>query len=714
MSDKSFIVKAFTKWEQAKENITETPYLKGQTFEGWSLNRNGQFIDDQYQFIQDTNIYPIYQTSYIQVNLNLGEGVSETTYIRVQRDSTFDENTELFNIDIQYIGYQLDYWSLSENGDPIPSDYIFTTNITFYAVYQIKYITLNLHSISQLPEDSLQIQQGTYYKDIKQQLEIELQDYIFNGWSLNDSGTPLINDNYQFLNDTDIFASFTYDTSITVRFYTYDDNYIEVKANEGDTLHNVLDTFDQPQRENWLLYGWSTENNYNGLVDNDLYIIEGNISLYAIWVFNITINLQNDYPELLESNGIIGTFLCAEGETVQNILSDLIQSNNYQKLTSVGSFVFDHHLYKDGTTINNDYVLQPQDNNLFVKLKSNKIVYKINQLYTEDSTADDFVQFEFDTITTLNDLFNEFKKYAQPGYDLYGDIIGFDYNNSTTDIEMYDDGLYLNFNTLNNINIDFNSCGLTFLTLAIKQTKPFVINRGWLYDTAIQVNGIMSPYTSFVDKYLLSKIKNICNDDATITNGYLVWIDNEQNIYSLEASDTYQSVDETTGEVEETYNSISLVPSENEKYFTSESHLYNGTIYFNHWNNLQFPVGISNVGDNDSLIIEIIYMKSETGRYKSVVTQINKGQTSGSNIDYLGFNIFNLNDNVKIYMHNNTINGIEKIAAILIHQPGTGEITDIIQLNRFKMGDVFGVNEIDWDISDRLIEAGNLQMPIIY
>ena len=707
MTDKSFMVKAFTKWVEAKENITGAPYLKGQNFEGWSLNENGVFIDDQHEFVEDTNIYPVYQTSYVQINLNLGNGLSDTKYIRVQRDSTYEQNKDLFNIDIEYIGYKLKYWSLSENGDAISTDYVFTTNINVYAVYEVKNITLSLHSISKLPFESLQVQQGTYFKDIKQQLELTLTDYIFHGWSLNENGDPLINDNYQFLDDTHIYAYFTYDTSITIKFYTDDNNFIEIKANEGDVLNDILDTFDKPQREGWILYGWSTvKNDYNNLVDNDLYLVDDDTSLYAIWAFNVTINFNNKYPELIESNGIIGTFVCCEGETVQDLLNALMQSNNYKKLTSIGSFNFNNDIYKDNILLDVDHILQPQDNNLNVSVESNKVVYVINQLYIDGEIASDNIQFEFDSITTINNLYNEFKKYAQDGYDLYGDVIGFDYNNSTNDVESYDDGLYLNFNTLNNINIDFSSCNLTNLTLAIKQTTPLTFKRGWRYPNAVQINGIMSPYTSFIDNDLLTKIKNLCSTGSTVTNGNLVWID--ENQYIFEDSDTYQDIDDVTGESSTYYNFISLIPSDNENYYISESFLYNKTIYFNHWNNLQFIFNLDIVNGEEKLL-EFIYMKNDTGRYKSIPLVATYEDTKNISI---GINIFNNNENVKIYAHNNNINGIEKLAAVIVHKTVTGEVEKIIQLNNLKIGDVFGVNQNDVSISDKLIEASNLQMPI--
>lgn len=695
--DKSFVVKAFTKWADAKNNITETPSLKGQTFEGWSLSNHGELIDDEYSFITDTNIYPLWQTSYIRVNLQLGEGVSDVSFIRVQRDTTFGENINAFNIQIDYLGYKLKHWSLQQNGDPINNDYIFSSNTTIYAVYEIDYITIYLNSIAEMPYPSLLVQRGVFYRDIKNDIIQTIEGYIFNGWSVNPDGEPLLNDDYQFLEDCNIYASFSLDTSVTVRFYNnYDDNYIDIKAQIGDTLKDVLNTFDKPQRENWVLYGWSSTQNYNNLVDNDLFIIDDNVSLYAIWVFNITINLQNDYPQLIDAQGIFGTFICCDGETVQDLMTSIIDSNNYQKLNNLGSFNFINNIYENNIALESSYKLQPQNNNLNIKIISNKTTYIINPIYQGENSAEDAVRFEFDTITTVNDLFNEFKKYSTNDYDLYGEVIGFDYANSRNP-DIYDDGLYLNFNTLNNVNIDFLACNLNVLTLAIKQTSPILLNRGWREPTSIQINGVMTPFTAYVNNDLRTKIGNLCTNDKAQSGLWLQYTN--ENGYLLQSSSIF------TDQGEQYYNYISILPNESQNYYITETYLYGDTVNINNWRNLQFIVDFTGE-DNTTKTIELVYLKQNTDKYISMGLNltINQGGITG-------INVFNTNG-TEIYIHDNQINGIEKAAALIIHNNDTFEVEKIIQLNNVKLGDVFGINTKDVTYNN-VIGVNNYEMPII-
>ena len=695
--DKSFVVKAFTKWADAKNNITETPSLKGQTFEGWSLSNHGELIDDEYSFITDTNIYPLWQTSYIRVNLQLGEGVSDVSFIRVQRDTTFGENINAFNIQIDYLGYKLKHWSLQQNGDPINNDYIFASNTTIYAVYEIDYITIYLNSIAEMPHPSLVVQRGIFYRDIKNDIIQTVEGYIFNGWSVNPDGEPLLNDDYQFLEDCNIYASFSLDTSVTVRFYNnYDDNYIDIKAQIGDTLKDVLNTFDKPQRENWVLYGWSSTQNYNNLVDNDLFIIDDNVSLYAIWVFNITINLQNDYPQLIDAQGIFGTFICCDGETVQDLMTSIIDSNNYQKLNNLGSFNFINNIYENNIALESSYKLQPQNNNLNIKIISNKTTYIINPIYQGENSAEDAVRFEFDTITTVNDLFNEFKKYSTNDYDLYGEVIGFDYANSRNP-DIYDDGLYLNFNTLNNVNIDFLACNLNVLTLAIKQTSPILLNRGWREPTSIQINGVMTPFTAYVNNDLRTKIGNLCANDKAQSGLWLQYTN--ENGYLLQSSSIF------TDQGEQYYNYISILPNESQNYYITETYLYGDTVNINNWRNLQFIVDFTSE-DNTTKTIELVYLKQNTDKYISIGLNltINQGGITG-------INVFNTNG-TEIYIHDNQINGIEKAAALIIHNNDTFEVEKIIQLNNVKLGDVFGINTKDVTYNN-VIGVNNYEMPII-
>ena len=695
--DKSFVVKAFTKWADAKNNITETPSLKGQTFEGWSLSNHGELIDEEYQFITDTNIYPLWQTSYIRVNLQLGEGVADVSFIRVQRDTTFGENINAFNIQIDYLGYKLKHWSLQQNGDPINNDYIFSSNTTIYAVYEIDYITIYLNSIAEMPYPSLLVQRGIFYRDIKNDIIQTVEGYVFNGWSVNPDGEPLLNDDYQFLEDCNIYASFSLDTSVTVRFYNnYDDNYIDIKAQIGDTLKDVLNTFDKPQRENWVLYGWSSTQNYNNLVDNDLFIIDDNVSLYAIWVFNVTINLQNDYPQLIDVQGIFGTFICCDGETVQDLMTSIIDSNNYQKLNNLGSFNFSNNIYENNIALESSYKLQPQNNNLNVKIISNKTTYIINPIYQGENSAEDAIRFEFDTITTINDLFNEFKKYSTNDYDLYGEVIGFDYANSRNP-DIYDDGLYLNFNTLNNVNIDFLACNLNVLTLAIKQTSPILLNRGWREPTAVQINGVMTPFTAYVNNDLRTKIGNLCANDKAQSGLWLQYTN--ENGYLLQSSSLF------TDQGEQYYNYISILPNESQNYYITETYLYGDTVNINNWRNLQFIVDFTGE-DNTTKTIELVYLKQNTDKYISIDLNltINQGGITG-------INVFNTNG-TEIYIHDNQINGIEKAAALIIHNNDTFEVEKIIQLNNVKLGDVFGINAKDVAYNN-VIGVNNYEMPII-
>ena len=695
--DKSFVVKAFTKWADAKNNITETPSLKGQTFEGWSLSNHGELIDDEYSFITDTNIYPLWQTSYIRVNLQLGEGVSDVSFIRVQRDTTFGENINAFNIQIDYLGYKLKHWSLQQNGDPINNDYIFSSNTTIYAVYEIDYITIYLNSIAEMPYPSLLVQRGIFYRDIKNDIIQTIEGYVFNGWSVNPDGEPLLNDDYQFLEDCNIYASFSLDTSVTVRFYNnYDDNYIDIKAQIGDTLKDVLNTFDKPQRENWVLYGWSSTQNYNNLVDNDLFIIDDNVSLYAIWVFNITINLQNDYPQLIDAQGIFGTFICCDGETVQDLMTSIIDSNNYQKLNNLGSFNFINNIYENNIALESSYKLQPQNNNLNIKIISNKTTYIINPIYQGENSAEDAIRFEFDTITTVNDLFNEFKKYSTNDYDLYGEVIGFDYANSRNP-DIYDDGLYLNFNTLNNVNIDFLACNLNVLTLAIKQTSPILLNRGWREPTSVQINGVMTPFTAYVNNDLRTKIGNLCANDKAQSGLWLQYTN--ENGYLLQSSSIF------TDQGEQYYNYISILPNESQNYYITETYLYGDTVNINNWRNLQFIVDFTSE-DNTTKTIELVYLKQNTDKYISIGLNLNINQGG-----ITGINVFNTNG-TEIYIHDNQINGIEKAAALIIHNNDTFEVEKIIQLNNVKLGDVFGINTKDVTYNN-VIGVNNYEMPII-
>lgn len=706
--DKSFVIKAFTPWKEAKINLTETPYLKGQSFEGWSLESQGALIDEEYQFVRDTYIYPIWQISYIQVNLNLGNGVSETSYIRIQRDSTYAENITAFdNVEIDYLGYKLKHWSLTRNGNAVSNDYVFTANVTFYAVYEIDYIIIYLNSISELSQPSLSIQRGSTFASFKDQIQLTLEGYTFLGWSVNPDGDPLLNNNYQFMEDCNIYAVFEFDNRVDVNFHMDTDqnssNIITKSIKAGTLLKDALKEIDIPSR-NYTLYGWSKSHDYNNLVDSDLHVINEPSDFYAIWTFEITLKFENTYQQFLDTSGIVGTFICRENETVSDLFENFTHSQNYVKISNFSTtFLFDKKLYKNNNALSDNYVLRPNDKELSVKLNMTKMTYEIEVFYDGDSEYEDELKFKFDAITTVNDLYNEFKKHASGiDYDKYGEVVGFDYNNGgrgnvASDPSLYDDGLYLNFNVLNGQYIDFAACEILMLTLAIRQTTPITLKRGWRYPNAFQINNLMVPYTNYMDPVLRDKIIKAANitSNLRVIDGSHVYEYLNYGFY-LRANKIDDSEEDSYG-----YNYVAIIPSIEDAFYAAESIAtleskesvinleYENTGWYIVLNTSTWGVGTKTIelaitSEDSHKVIE-----NFNNVYNSVTLNVNLK----TRVDKIGIYFRNKVEgrSGSIYLHDQPLNGVNRYAALIIRDPDTYEALEIIQLNNVKVGDICGI-----------------------
>lgn len=718
MADKSFVVKAFTEWKEAKTNIKETPTLKGKDFTGWSLETTGSLIPDSHEFIFDTNIYPQYQTSYVQINLNLGPGISSTTYIRIQKDTTWERNKESFNISITYIGYQLKHWSLTQNGTPIPDDYTFTQNLTIYAVYEVRNVYIYLHSSFQLPQEYLVVQQGTTYGEIKNQINISEEGYIFSGWSLTGNGYA-ISDTYQFLDDTNLYALINYDTRVTVRLYldnTPGASYIDVLAEEGWSLTQVLQSIEEPTKPGHSLYGWSPTTNPGSTIDPSLTLVYDDTVFYAIWAFNLVIQFQNDYPGIISSSGIFGTYQCLSGETVQDLLDTVRRSSNWSKIHEFGSLNLLETIFKGTTALTLDHVLINTDTPLSIRVQIKDATYTVQANYADALGPDETpepVTFTLSSITTINEIWDTFLSKAQSGYDHYGTVLGLDFPDTFKNvpggmIPLYTDGKYLNFNTLNNRLVNFNTCLITIFSVAVKGNQTITLHRGWKYPSAVQVQGTYDPWTLMSNLTLRKKISQVIENDKQPPVDFPEYL---VDVYQSQV----QCHDGETSEDEdgEYWDTLSLYPQDSDYTYIGER-FYSSTIgQRGYYLRPYFHVVFYSVPyDMDEYVVEFIYNQNNGNKYRSIA--FNASFQEDKNVEYDGFGInihFYINA-LTFYTHTSPLNGINKAAAVILRDPETLEALELIQLDTVKMADIYGVEEETITIQNRSYTLKDFQMVI--
>lgn len=197
-----------TTWAEIKYQIP-TPEKFHYYFLHWSLIEDGPKISDSYVFTSDTVLHAVYEKIPIVISIDFNtNGGTNINSFKTQSDVTFGY-IKNFLVTPYKEKYSFSFWSLTENGEPISDDYIFTTSTTLFANYVINEeeniitILLDTQGAGELTTINTN---KSLWKDIKPLVETPtLSGKNFMFWSLTKGGEE-ISENYVFTKNTTIYA----------------------------------------------------------------------------------------------------------------------------------------------------------------------------------------------------------------------------------------------------------------------------------------------------------------------------------------------------------------------------------------------------------------------------------------------------------------------------------------------------------------------------
>lgn len=325
-------IKALTVWKDIKDTL-EVPVYPGHVFSGWSLEGfDGAHIPIDHVFREDSTIYACYDTEFITITLDVAPGTAETTKVRVPALSTFSYvSTLLKEIEINYPGMVIDFWSLSKGSRPIDADYKFEKSTTIYANYTEDFITIVFDAMggNLTGDESIRVKRGTTWNTIKEEYpNPERAGYTFLHWTLDVETDADIPDNQAFTEDyTTVYAVFEKIPVYIEITFNYDGFTETVTVEEGSILQEAIALLDGWNKgAGYTLLGWNISNFLTDVLDPLTYILHGQQSFNAIYrkdyelylITNRTLLSVYDIPETFIGNvSCIGT-----GETIDMIFGN--------------------------------------------------------------------------------------------------------------------------------------------------------------------------------------------------------------------------------------------------------------------------------------------------------------------------------------------------------------------------------------------------------
>ncbi len=287
--------------------FTLTPPNPDQGFVGWATSQNGAPLGNNSAFIASTNqsFYAIWADAYT-ISYDATEGFgnlpNNTAYAGYP--------VNLFSFSSSHsltppVGKVFAGWSLTRDGELLPTEYTFTQDETLYAVWRAQVtITVDLNGgTGQVPAFKAtegipySIQNLIYWHNITAPEGKE-----FGGWSLTRNGTPLPRGNpYTFTQSTTIYAVWAESSTILLSFdanggtgtqasYRVSKSYLFNSATSfpGNESGGHTLTISPPDGKSFV--GWSLEPNGSPLPSTIRF--SEDTTLYALWGTPITLTFD--------------------------------------------------------------------------------------------------------------------------------------------------------------------------------------------------------------------------------------------------------------------------------------------------------------------------------------------------------------------------------------------------------------------------------------
>lgn len=367
-----------TLWKDIKDTL-EIPQLSGYTFSHWSLEQDGQPIDEMYAFDGElVTIYAVFNINKVNIRFETFDGEPQTPNIVVDYGTSW-EIVKANVLEPQKENHRFNHWSLSENGDPIEDAQIFTTpEVTVYAVYDITHVVLEFNTQGGNDVQSLTVEYGLTWNDVKSQVLNPVKTgYTFSYWSLNAQGEQIRDDFALIAGKYTIFAIWKIN-AFEISFETSGGTTVDpIQVDYGTTFKELKELIPEVTKEGHTFLYWSLSQGGQELQES--YVFTDVATLYAVFSTNeitISINASGGSPEQEPLKVLFGT-------TFQELKTQI------QEVSKVGHTFLHWSLIDGGAQIEDVYVFKG-NMTIFAVFETNTLTITVNG---SDTQSQIFVRY---------------------------------------------------------------------------------------------------------------------------------------------------------------------------------------------------------------------------------------------------------------------------------------------------------------------------------
>ena len=300
-----------TTWGMLRTQLTN-PVKEGHTFHHWSLAESGTEINEQFVFVDAQTVYAVYSVNSITISIDTQGGVPEQDPMTVDYGTTWAQIKDLVQ-NPSIVGHHLLHFSAIAGGAAISNDFVFTGNMTIYAVFEANVLTLTINGSSM--QTAITVPYGTTWATAKQQLQDPIKEgHTFDWWSLQENGVN-ITDEFVFTTDLNIYAVYTIESYDIVIVGSNQQDAIIVEY--GTTWAEFKKLLIEPTNDHGVFKHWSLEEKGDPVPDTHIFTTYGYV--YAVFDMQqvlLTFVLDGGTPDP-------GTLSVDYGTTWSKILTSL-------------------------------------------------------------------------------------------------------------------------------------------------------------------------------------------------------------------------------------------------------------------------------------------------------------------------------------------------------------------------------------------------------
>lgn len=193
-------------WAEVKEHFP-APVKENNSFAHWSLEPDGNPIEDGYVFRQDTvQIFAVW-VPYIELSFDVNGGTPLLEPILIPKDSTWGSVKNSFTAPTR-LYYELDYWSINGLEVAMLDDYVISENTTIRAMWRRKQVHLIFNGNGGAPDrQELYVDMGSTFGENRAKLQVPFKSdtETFAYWSI---GSVVITDAYLLVDDEEFLAQY--------------------------------------------------------------------------------------------------------------------------------------------------------------------------------------------------------------------------------------------------------------------------------------------------------------------------------------------------------------------------------------------------------------------------------------------------------------------------------------------------------------------------